>query len=195
MIYLMYGGNTGGWRCAFHRQLGAAGLSITVITAWKLNLSSFSKIPRLTSRVDRQYNWKNFRPSAAAWWISSMLHVDTKLMVYAVPSLEQAEIRKMKEWWKCMKCQNPYCHKTIPMSIRFYFPACGTSDLGLTASAPLLSWWEFSFYLGLRARNRSLVEIFLCINFVLSPDQIKISRMNRWLSCRLMWYILTWSHH
>ena len=30
---------------------------------------------------------------------------------------------------------------------RSYCPACGTSDLGLTASAPLLLWWEFSFYL------------------------------------------------
>ena len=29
-------------------------------------------------------------------------------------------------------------------------PACGTSDLGLTASAPLLLWWEFSFYLGFK---------------------------------------------
>ena len=120
MIYLIYGGNTGGWRWAFHRQLGAAGLSITGITAWKLNLSSFSKIPRLTSRVDCQYIWKNFRPSAASWWISSILHVDTKLMVYALPSLQQAEIRKMGEWWKCRKCQNPYCYKTIPMSIRAY---------------------------------------------------------------------------
>ena len=31
--------------------------------------------------------------------------------------------------------------------ITFYRPACGTSDLGLMASAPLLLWWEFSFYL------------------------------------------------
>ena len=32
-----------------------------------------------------------------------------------------------------------------------YCPACGTSDLGLTASAPLLLWWEFSFYLGFKS--------------------------------------------
>ena len=32
-----------------------------------------------------------------------------------------------------------------------YCPACGTSDLGLTASAPLLLRCEFSFYLGFKS--------------------------------------------
>ena len=84
---------------------------------------------------------------------------------------------------------------SLPLKYIHYCPACGTSDLGLTASVPLLLWWDFSFYLGFRARNRSLVEMFLCINFVLSPDQIMISHMNRWLSSRMMWYILASSHH
>ena len=32
-----------------------------------------------------------------------------------------------------------------------HWPACGTSDLGLTASAPLLLLWEFSFYSGYKS--------------------------------------------
>ena len=48
---------------------------------------------------------------------------------------------------------------------------------------------------GLRGRNRILVERFLCINSVLSSDQVRISHMNRELSCRIMWYIVAWSHH
>ena len=37
--------------------------------------------------------------------------------------------------------------------------------------------------------------MFLCNNFVCSSDQVMISHMNRWLGCRIMWYIVAWSHH
>ena len=49
-------------------------------------------------------------------------------------------------------------------------------------------WWHlhlyycdgnFRFTQGLRACNRILVETFLCINFVLSSNQVMISHMNR----------------
>ena len=83
------------------------------------------------------------------------------------------------------------CHCEVWEWLR-HCPSCETSDLGLTASVPLILWWEFSFYLGFRARNRRLVEMFLVYQLCFSPDQIMISHMNRWLSCRIMWYI--WPH-
>ena len=39
----------------------------------------------------------------------------------------------------------------VQRSLGRHCPACGTSDLGLTASAPLLLWWEFSLYLGFKS--------------------------------------------
>ena len=49
-------------------------------------------------------------------------------------------------------------------------------------------WWRlrlyycdgnFRFTWGLRARNRILLEMFLCINFVLLSEQVMISHINR----------------
>ena len=37
---------------------------------------------------------------------------------------------------------------------------------------------NFRFTKGLRAHNRIIVEMFLCINFVLSSDQVMITHMN-----------------
>ena len=75
---------------------------------------------------------------------------------------------------------------------RSYCPACGTSDLGLTASAPLLLWWEFSFYLGFRALDRNLVKKCCNIHFFIA-DQIMISHMNLKLNSRIIWDIVAWS--
>ena len=95
-------------------------------------------------------------------------------------------------WWRHRSPFKPSVSCITGLKRLTYCPACGTSDLGLTASAPLLLWWEFSFYLGFRALDRSLVKKCCNIHFFIA-DQIMISHINRKLSSRIIWDIVAWS--
>ena len=54
--------------------------------------------------------------------------------------------------WKPLLYNSLCLREVRRTAIRWFIvPLRGTSELGLTASVPLLLWWEFSFYLGFKS--------------------------------------------
>ena len=104
----------------------------------------------------------------------------------------QATSHYLNQWWLVYWCItwsqwvdliNSLCPLNGPVTVsqkcNYHRPTVRDLWFGFDGICALSIVMGIFVLLRVRARNHSLVEMFLCINFVLSSDQVMISHMNR----------------